>query len=305
MWTIARRGIVVVVIVSLAACAGPDESSGEPRVSAEPARWSDFLDDAAALDHVGAYSVDQVPVRVRRRLFQTRCVGEGQPNVMLVSGSGTPLENWDDVQARIGSVARVCAYDRLGIGQSGRPPPRQSFETFAEDLEGVIDALALERPLVVVGHSMGGPIAMTWATSHLDDTAGVVLVDASSASFEAWSTAEVSAERRAAANESAENPEHLDNRVSWRQLEVLSGLGGVPLVVLTHDPGNPESVEFSMTDRDPEDVRKAWVEGQRQWAQFSSRSELVTVDGAGHFIHYSAPDAVVAAVLQAMDVSSN
>ena len=255
--------------------------------SAAPAQWADFLDDAEALEKVAVVSVDQGPVRVSGRRFQTKCVGEGGPSVMLVSGQGTPLENWDEIQARIGSVARVCAYDRLGFGRSGQPPPRQTFDTFAEDLDGVIDAVDLERPVVLVGHSLGGPVTMTWATSHLDDTAGVVLVDASSASFVHWYTARMRAE-------------HLDNRAAWAPLRSLPSLGDIPLVVLTHDPDNPESVEFAMTDRDPESVREAWIEGQREWEQFSDDSELVTVDGAGHFIHHQVPTAAEAAILRAM-----
>lgn len=55
-----------------------------------------------------------------------------------------------------------------------------------------------------------------------------------------------------------------------------------------------------MTDRDPESVREAWIEGQREWEQFSDDSELVTVDGAGHFIHHQVPTAAEAAILRAM-----
>jgi len=200
MWTTIRRGTVALAILALVACTNGPEANSEDSAapSAEPARWADFLDDAKALDTVALVSVDQSPVRVAGRRFQTRCVGEGEPNVMLVSGQGTPLENWDEIQARIGSIARVCAYDRLGIGTSGKPPPSQTFATFAKDLDGVIDALALQRPLVVVGHSLGGPIAMRWATSHSDDTAGAVLVDSASAHFVDWYTAGMSAAEKAA-----------------------------------------------------------------------------------------------------------
>lgn len=216
MWTL-RGGTAALVVVALAACAnGPEATSGDVATpSAQPARWADFIDDAEALGEVAVVGVDQSQVRVMGRRFQTRCVGEGVPNVILISGQGARLENWDEVQVRIGSVARVCAYDRLGIGASGKAPPSQTFATFAEDLDGVIEALALQRPLVVVGHSMGGPIAMTWATSHPDDTAGAVLVDSSSAHFSDWYIAGRSAEEKAAPQDPADNPEHLDDRVAW------------------------------------------------------------------------------------------
>ena len=42
----------------------------------------------------------------------------------------------------------------------GHRRPCRRWQQLAADLDGVIDALALPRPLVVVGHSLGGPIAM-------------------------------------------------------------------------------------------------------------------------------------------------
>lgn len=306
MWPLYRRRAIAAVVFTLGACAAnPEVGPEESTVTTPPVRWSDFLADAEALDEVAVVSVDQSPVRVLGRRFQTKCVGEGGLNIMLVSGQGTPLENWDEIQGRIGSIARVCAYDRLGIGSSGRLPRSQTFTTFAEDLDGVIDALALQRPLVVVGHSLGGPIAMAWATSHPDDTAGVVLVDAASVQYVDWYVDGMSAEEKAAPRDPADNPEHLDDQVAWSQLRDLPRLGGVPLVVLTHDPTHPESVEFEMSERDPEDIHDAWVEGQRQWALLSDESELVTVEGAGHFIHHYVPNAVTAAILRAMDTPSN
>jgi hypothetical protein len=128
---------------------GPGGDTGSS--SATTSGWSDFLDDAAALDQVPVVSLDQTPVRVAGRRFQTRCVGQGGPTVVLVSGQGAPMANWDDVQACLGSVARVCAYDRLGVGNSGATPARQTLETLAEDLDGVIDALDVLRPLVGSG----------------------------------------------------------------------------------------------------------------------------------------------------------
>ena len=306
MWIAVPRVSSILVALIVAACGSSHEtdSEGQAYPSPEPARWVDFLDDAEALGKVAVVSVERSPVRVMGRRFQTRCVGEGAPNVMLVSGQGTPLENWDEIQARIGSIARVCAYDRLGIGTSGKPPPSQTFTSFAEDLDGVMDALALQRPLIVVGHSLGGPIAMTWATSHARDTAGVVLVDSASAQFVDWYTAGMSAAEKAAPQDPADNPEHVDDRVAWAQLKDLPRLGDVPLVVLTHDPSNPDSVEYHIPERDPKDAAEAWVEGQRQWALHSDEAELVTVQGAGHFIHHHVPSAVTAAILQAKAMSA-
>lgn len=53
----------------------------------------------------------------------------------------------------------------------------------AGDLDGVMAALDLQRPVTVVGHLLGAAVALTWAARHLQDTQGVVLVDSTPARF--------------------------------------------------------------------------------------------------------------------------
>ena len=98
---------------------------------------------------------------------------------MLLAGFDTAMaQAWDPVQAGIGAFSRVCAYDRLGVGGSGKPPKSQTFEDMAQTLDGVITELKLERPVVLVAHSLGGMVAATWAAAHPKDVAGIVMVDA-------------------------------------------------------------------------------------------------------------------------------
>ncbi len=68
-------------------------------------------------------------------------------------------------------------HDRLGTGNSGSPRAVQTFEDIADDLDGVISALRLPQPVVVVAHSFGGPIAVTWAARHQPDARTLVLLD--------------------------------------------------------------------------------------------------------------------------------
>ena len=71
---------------------------------------------------------------------------------------------------------RVIVIDRPGMGWSSRPEdaaanPRAQAETVA----ALIDALGLERPLVV-GHSLGGAIALCLAMDHPERTRGLALL---------------------------------------------------------------------------------------------------------------------------------
>src|SRR5438045_3772993 len=72
---------------------------------------------ASTVDGMGGF----VPIGGRLRLF-AQCAGAGRPTVILEAGLGGTSFDWSAVQPRLGEVTRTCAYDRAGIGSSGRRP---------------------------------------------------------------------------------------------------------------------------------------------------------------------------------------
>ena len=92
-----------------------------------------------------------------------------------VSGYDSPLTSWDEVQTRLSAFARVCAYDRLGVGHSDPPPRRQTVRRPGRRAGRRGVRPHLQRPVVLVAHSLGGVVATTWAEAHRDDLAGLVL----------------------------------------------------------------------------------------------------------------------------------
>ena len=152
------------------------------------------------------------------------------------------MEYWGDLPTRLGATARTCMYDRLGVDRSDAAPPVQTFEDIAADLDGVISALRLPRPVVLVAHGLGGPIAVTWAASHQPDARALVLLDADPPGWQAALpsllpppdpgdpelTAMFEGIRRF--NDPRTNRERLDPG-SWAAYDRISGLD-VPLWVL-------------------------------------------------------------------------
>lgn len=99
--------------------------------------------------------------------------GAGRPVVLLHQ---TP-RSWDeyrDVLPIVGREAHAVAIDTVGYGASAQPPHGQSVEVFADGVEDVIDALGLERP-VLVGHHTGGVIALEVAARRPSTISGLVL----------------------------------------------------------------------------------------------------------------------------------
>ncbi|MCE9574332.1 MAG: alpha/beta hydrolase [Deltaproteobacteria bacterium] len=74
--------------------------------------------------------------------------------------------------------ADVVLYDLRGHGMSERPASGYRVADFVADLAAILDGLAIERPVYLVGNSFGGLVALAFAAAHPARVAGLVLIDA-------------------------------------------------------------------------------------------------------------------------------
>jgi pimeloyl-ACP methyl ester carboxylesterase len=93
-----------------------------------------------------------------------RFAGAGDP-VVLLHGWPTTLELWREQIPLLAQHHRVYALDLPGFGSSARPAGRYSFGLLAEVVVGFLDCLGLDR-VSLVGHDLGGPIALLVAIRH-------------------------------------------------------------------------------------------------------------------------------------------
>lgn len=100
--------------------------------------------------------------------------GEGPPLVLLhgLFGAG---QNWGAIRAALAPRFRVLTPDLRNHGASPRAMP-MSYEAMAEDVAETLDAAGLARA-AVLGHSMGGKVAMTLALCHPERVARLVVAD--------------------------------------------------------------------------------------------------------------------------------
>ena len=99
------------------------------------------------------------------------------PPTLLLHGIGNYGRYWDFFADAVAGRLRLVATDARGHGESGRPADGYTPDEFIADALAVLDALAIERALVV-GHSMGGTHAIRLAAAHPDRVERLVVVDA-------------------------------------------------------------------------------------------------------------------------------
>ena len=102
-----------------------------------------------------------------------------RPTVVLVHGSGGDHSHYKQNYARLAAVAQVVYYDQRSWGRSeDGPPERWTVDQWADDLRTLCEALGIDRP-IVVGDSMGGAVALCYASRYPDHPQQLVIITAS------------------------------------------------------------------------------------------------------------------------------
>lgn len=135
--------------------------------------------------------------------FRIGYTDEGRgPPVVFVHGFPFQREVWRAQVDFLKASRRVVAPDLRGFGESQAAPDAVSMERFADDVHGLLASLRT-GPAVLIGHSMGGYVALAFASRYPRMLAGLALV----ATRAVKDTPEAAAARRATAEKvRAEGP---------------------------------------------------------------------------------------------------
>ena len=263
------------------------------------------------------------------RALRTVRGGEGGPVVVFEAGMAACASEWVTVQRLVAGAAHTVSYDRAGYTTSSVDPRPRTLDRLAADLLAVVDAVAPRAPVVLAGHSWGGPIVRCFAAAHPDRVAGVVLVDSTVTAVMSVRQARaaavgfriltaLSAVRLAAGalrsalrqRPSADMTDrdrgiverdfvaHGSVRAGARESREIAGsLGPLAEWEIAGLPEVPVvAVVGGVVDRGQEEVRPALIDSAAAEMARHPLGELRVVDGAGHFVPLEQPAAVASAV---------
>lgn len=140
----------------------------DPTDSGDMPSW--FTEALAAAVQTGSVTVDDTPIAYR-------AWGElGTTGIVLVHGGGAHSRWWDHIAPLLAEGRRVAALDLSGHGDSGRRD-EYTLDQWAHEVLAVATDAGIAAPPVVIGHSMGGFIALRAAGIYGSGLAGIVVID--------------------------------------------------------------------------------------------------------------------------------
>ncbi|WP_417601730.1 alpha/beta fold hydrolase [Pararhodobacter oceanensis] len=304
-------------ILTLTGC----EALFDPAASRREARWLQEIPPLGDLIEVEGRQV-HVLVTGRPR-------GSAR-DVVLIHGSNGNLRDFTfDLVDRLSPRYRVIAVDRPGLGYSDTwgaidSDPREQ----ARILQLALAQIGVTRP-IVVGHSYGGAVAMGWALNAPSETGALVLISGATHPWDedlsAWyrfnrtalaptvraalaAFAPEPAAHRAIADLFAPDPlpegyvAHFGAGLSMRRSsqannvrQVNDLLGYITAMAPQYDRLTLP-IEILQGARDP--VIAQETHGDRLIAQ-ASGARLTVIEDAGHMLHHTHPEAVIAAIHRA------
>lgn len=224
------------------------------------------------------------------------------PPLVFISGVQDDRTVWAPVLDSLRSSATTLVYDRPALGRSAPLTTEQAKEPHgcshsADELRRVLDALGLQTPYILVGHSIGALAAIVQAARYPQHCAGLVLVDPSDPTLftdvQGFSPS-VSDDDRGTC-------------FDWRMIDEdfsAAERPSLPAVVVASAEGrwHRECAPERYKPLSLAEVDARWQRWQRNVAR-QLHASLVVASEAGHRVHVEAPglvahvvDAVTAAV---------
>lgn len=238
--------------------------------------------------------------------------GETGPLVVFCHGLFGQGKNWTRIAKDLATDHRVLLVD---MPQHGRSAWSDRFD-YLEAADQVAELVSDDDPAVLVGHSMGGKVAMLVALRHPELVERLCVVDVSPVDYrhtsefagyiEAMQALDLTAlERRSDADEQLaeavpnrvvrgfllQNLRHHDGEWSWQpNLDVLgrdiARIGGWPADALAGTAPYDGPVLWMAGQRSPY-VEDEYAEAMDRWFP---RNRRVTIKEAGHWLHSEQPE---------------
>ena len=283
---------------------------------------------------VGGYSL---------HLYCTGEEGGGAPTVVMDSGLGGSVLDWQLVQPEVAGFTRVCTYDRGGAGWSEPGVQPRTSPQIVEELHTLLGNAGVQEPYVLVGHSFGGTNMQLYASQYPDEVAGMVLVDSALEDLDLLSTTESLqgspgwikiyatigvvrlvnmlgpvgypfselpsasvAEAFAISTSTRQLYEYADELSSLRESfeqQLAAPMSLGDKPLIVLTAGPLQMQGMGLSQEQMDQMDEAHTRTQAALTQGSQNSEQIIAEDSGHYIQMEQPDLVIDAIRQVVDAA--
>ncbi|MFW5658782.1 MAG: alpha/beta fold hydrolase [Bacteroidota bacterium] len=245
-------------------------------------------------------------------------LGEGPPLVILHGLFGS-LDNWRTLGKRFAERCEVYLVDQRNHGRSPHAEPH-SYAAMAEDLLQFLDDRELEQAHII-GHSMGGKTLLQFITQHADRVQTAIVADMAARAYEGGHD-DIIAALQSVDFEAADERKDVDRQLKDAGISV-PGIRMFLMKGLIREKDsfrwrfNLDLIDEQYSELQkpveldgPYDCKLLMLRGENSayisdadafdMQQHFSDANLVTLEGAGHWLHADAPDAFAEAVERAI-----
>jgi len=261
--TLARRGLLLLLVAAISAC-------------------------ASSFPHATTEQVND------RRVEYALVVHDNTVPVVFENGLMAKFTDWAQVFPAIAQDTTAFAYNRPGYGASDAVTTPRDGAHIVDELRALLRSKGLKPPYVLVGHSVGGLYMQLFARRYPDEVYGLVLVDAThpeqfkgKGAPENWPP--LVRAGFAAIRSAVETQEFNALTSTGDSVLALPPFTGKPVVVLSAAKPLQEKSEFA----DDANAKRKDI------ARLHPGSRQVFVD-SGHNMQREKPEAVVAAIREVL-----
>ena len=216
--------------------------------------------------------------------------GKGDYTIILESGAGDDMTEWESSLNHFENYAKVFTYNRAGFKGSKSHNKQRNAQVITVELRELLEEVNISPPYILVGHSLGGLYLRVFATTYPNEVTGVLQID--STHHDIVKNCKIS----------NDNPTGIP---WWAFLLLPSAVEGeskglckslnlakntnkfpkVPLVVLSSNKV-PKSMEAKSTEW------KTMQNQQKYLATLSPNSKHITCSSCGHYVHQDRPELI-------------
>ncbi|MDD6038481.1 MAG: alpha/beta hydrolase [bacterium] len=244
--------------------------------------------------------------------------GSGDLTFVFITGSGTPCAYTDffELQNRLSEKGQTISFDHAGSGWSTDTDVQRTIGNLTNELAVLIDAVAPDKPIVIICHSLGSLEAIRFAQCYPEKVKGIIFLDSGSPEYYA-ADSELAAfllNRGTAFFRTTgihrflgtfgcmlplygqnDRNRHLSGKTQKIDQAMYYRLAGNPDTLAAIQQMNENAKEVwnggSLGELPilvlSSDSGKAWEDVQAQLAAWSKQSEQITLKYAGHYLYWT------------------